>query len=196
MWVDTFFSDTAYFQHLGDTILFLMPGHDGWYRVGHDYQIIKTNDGDSLIWDDGNLMRKEKGEAFATEFIYTGYNNPFRHVWKTFKNHHTSSRKQVEYENLPYGSYYRYVVLDSENNYPTEIDKFMSDGPDHEVYIGTYLYSYRVITDIHEIPEQLKVHSVAYFNLLGQEIEKPKEGFYIERKITDKGPVSTKFYIR
>jgi hypothetical protein len=40
------------------------------------------------------------------------------------------------------------------------------------------------------------VLSVDYYDLLGRKIPKPKQGFYIERKVTDKGVFSTKHYIQ
>lgn len=41
-----------------------------------------------------------------------------------------------------------------------------------------------------------KVISVEYFDLLGRQISKPVKGFYIERKHTDKGIISTKHYVQ
>jgi len=38
------------------------------------------------------------------------------------------------------------------------------------------------------------VLSIDYFDLYGRKIPKPKQGFYIERKLTNKGIISTKYF--
>ncbi len=58
-----------------------------------------------------------------------------------------------------------------------------------------YLYEWVMQDYTVGIPEHSpEVLSTSYFNLLGQEISKPKKGFYIERKLTNKGIISTKYF--
>ena len=50
-----------------------------------------------------------------------------------------------------------------------------------------------------DIPENLDVADVIdvkYFNLLGQQIEKPMRGFYIEKQISRTGSIAKKYYIQ
>ena len=52
-------------------------------------------------------------------------------------------------------------------------------------------------TDVPEYASKLHtVLSVDYFDLYGRMIPKPNKGFYIERKITDKGIISKKYFIQ
>ena len=47
---------------------------------------------------------------------------------------------------------------------------------------------------IHEEQFPIEVLSTSYFNIVGQQIPKPITGFYIERKLTNKGVISTKYF--
>ena len=69
------------------------------------------------------------------------------------------------------------------------------------VELGFRIHLYELAMQDHtlNIPEKLisiDVLSTTYFNLLGQQIDKPTKGFYIERKVTNKGIISTKHFIQ
>jgi hypothetical protein len=194
-WIHVFPGDTAYYDHLGDTIFFNLPGFDSWYLVNEEYQIVATSKGDTLDWADDNLLEKYGMENTAAEYSYTNFANPYFNIWRTFKLNHEASYNQVEYIYFPNDNYYRYEVIDSQHNYPTEIDRYAIDPLGNETFIGTYYFYFTTILDVPEIPTYSRVFSVSYYNLLGQQIEKPKSGFYIERKVTDNGIISTKHFL-
>jgi hypothetical protein len=188
------FGDTGYFQHIGDTIWFSMQNYNGWYRVNQDYQIVESKENNSLVWELDNLIQVwEGGDILTSSYLFSDYYNPYFNVWKTFKGQYTASQNQIEHKYDLNPKYYE--VKDALHNYPTEIDEY-AIGKRSTVYTGTYYYYYTFILDVPEIPEYSKVLSVSYYNLLGQQIEKPKRGFYIERKVTDNGVISTKHYLK
>lgn len=49
---------------------------------------------------------------------------------------------------------------------------------------------------IEELPQPGNVLELRYYNILGQSITKPKQGFYIEQKITSTGTTTKKYYIQ
>ncbi len=49
------------------------------------------------------------------------------------------------------------------------------------------------IDDI-QVNNHYKILSITYYDLLGREILEPKRGFFIERKVTDKGIISKKYF--
>lgn len=60
-----------------------------------------------------------------------------------------------------------------------------------------YVYEWALQDYGVSIPEDkipIKVISTSYYNLLGQEITKPIEGYYIEIKLTNRGVISTKHF--
>lgn len=63
-----------------------------------------------------------------------------------------------------------------------------------------HLYEVVIQNSLVDIPEThstpYTIISVDYFDLLGKKILKPKKGMFIERKITNKGIFSTKYYIQ
>jgi hypothetical protein len=142
--------------------------------------------------------------------------NIFQIYWTDMNGSYT------EY-NIEYSSYlnplyqaHRYIQMDlpGSYNYPDKL--FNQDNEEIRYYdvvesIGVYPvlvsvygfgnhmfdmhYEYMVVTDIPELPsEPYTVLSVRYFDLMGREIPKPTKGFYIERKVTDKGIISTKHF--
>lgn len=60
-----------------------------------------------------------------------------------------------------------------------------------------YLYEWVMQEYAVGVPEfkyPTKILSTSYFNIFGQQIQKPKKGFYIERSLTNKGVVSKKYF--
>ena len=83
--------------------------------------------------------------------------------------------------------------MSSKNGYPLEVDFYSSEG-----YSNLLLYEYYDLTDVNDaimddIGELLKIR---YYNLFGQEIQKPAKGFFIEKKKTTNGMINKKCFIR
>ncbi len=119
--------------------------------------------------------------------------NPYYNIFKTFRGDYNTSFHQIEQLFQIGTDYSRYWnILDVSYNYPTEIELYIEG---HHAY--TYYFDYHIATKIPEKEIQpTTILSVNYFNLLGQQIPKPTRGFYIERKSTDKGIISTKYNIQ
>ena len=60
-----------------------------------------------------------------------------------------------------------------------------------------YVFDYHVSNSLTENEiDGVKIELVKYYNIMGQEIKKPKHGMYIERIQTCKGTVSKKYFIK
>lgn len=150
-------------------------------------------------WSDNNLIEVESlSNGFLTTYeYYEGILNPHYNENKYLKGtdnpigYWSGSQnmiKLIEGQN----DKVEYKVYDTLNGYPAVATIIEDDN----LFVGTVYYDYYVITGIPELPvEPARLISVSFFNILGQEIDKPRRGFYIERKITNKGIISTKYYI-
>ena len=84
-----------------------------------------------------------------------------------------------------------YSVDETLNDYPTVVTLI---APEFE---RTIYFEYNITTDVAENPaDHVTVLQTDYFDMHGRKIPKPTKGFYIERKVTDKGIISTKHFIR
>ncbi len=81
-----------------------------------------------------------------------------------------------------------FTVEDAINNYP----KFVTQEVGGKM-VGTYTFDYYMDP---EDEGDSTLLSISYHNLLGQKIEKPKHGFYIERELTTKGVVGKKYFMQ
>lgn len=194
------YSDYYYYSN-DDTVMLISHYHDNidtsYLRID-EYNDVIEYDHYNWIWEDGNCMVQiSSGEdtswyrEYYSEYINPWYdeNKYLRRATQTgtysgsynlWSIHHSSNEWELE-------------VIESIGPYPTIID-YYRDGS----LLYTYYFEYKfVITDTPEIPEELAtVLSIDYFDMLGRKIPKPKKGFYIERKTTDRGTISTKHYIR
>lgn len=192
--IETIFPDkTYYFDHAGDTIIVTdSQGGEQFYVVNEHYQITSSSNGLSMEWAVTNLVKLYYDDELQEVYLYTGFKNPYFNVFKTFKGDCYSSYSQIE-EALIVGTEYSqyWDVTDGIYNYPTEIIYYV-DG--EQPY--TFYYYYHIVTGTTET-EMLsaKTLSVSYYNLLGQRIQKPTKGFYIERKTTNQGVISNKYFI-
>jgi hypothetical protein len=86
-----------------------------------------------------------------------------------------------------------YVVDELLNSYPLIVTEYILTNPPSYRFV----FDYYIIDDIQDnISKGDIVQTVKYYNILGQEIPKPKQGLYIERKQTTDGISSRKYFIR
>jgi hypothetical protein len=159
-----------------------------YWNVWYDYE---------YNWASDNLQNIYRNDTLMLFCSYSpGYRNPFYDMNKTFR---------VD----PWGSYdFPVTIWDDINDtnliniefrghidgYPTEIDYY--DKWDNLLYTEYFIYDVNVGVE-NELPlPPFTVLSISYYDLMGRETPKPKKGFYIERKITNKGIISTKHYIQ
>lgn len=147
------------------------------------------------IWEGDNLITTERIDDYNSTFTYhDDVSNPFYNENKFSKGAWT-----------PYGSWTgSYDMIKTHTNPSVEITFTINDTlngyPLSATSMGSgtfnYTFEYYIVTGTPELPaEKEKSISISYFNLMGQEIEKPKQGFYIERKLTSIGYVSNKYFI-
>ncbi len=89
-------------------------------------------------------------------------------------------------------NYADFEIIESIDEYPTKI-KYMSDTWEQGEYIHYYYHNLADIPD--KIDEQIEILMTSYYNLQGQKINKPQKGFYIEKKLTNKGVFIRKIYM-
>ena len=136
------------------------------------------------------MNRNLVGETYnGSSYYYWNYDSSYVNPWynenKNLKLGIESSIDMPFQMNFtsPSTEIARFIVLESIEKYPTIIE-FSNDEWEVAWY---YHFYYHDLTNIYEQSiKPYEVLSISYYNLLGQEIEKPKKGFFIERKITNK----------
>jgi hypothetical protein len=185
-------SDTQ-FEYNGDSVFIVMSGDTiGIHTINEEFQIV---DGDTFVWEDGNCI-SETGNWSATfsEFI-----NPWIFAQVYLKGPYffwgLSNGSYNLHDEITFnsGNVYRMEVVQSVDEWPYRI-ALKKDGfviKDFEVQYNVF------VSNGPELPvEPYTVLSVNYFDIMGREINKPGKGLYIERKVTNKGIISTKHYIQ
>ncbi len=86
----------------------------------------------------------------------------------------------------------QFIVDELEMIYPLVVTRYTLGSPTFK-----YVFEYYIIGNIAEnvVGEEI-IESIKYFNIIGQEIQKPKKGLYIERIQSNKGIVSNKYFIK
>jgi hypothetical protein len=170
--------------------------HKNSYHINEDNEVFLsyTMDftGDTTTteiygWVFDNLIIHEIGDTMLSYAYYSAYKNPLLNENKYCKLGFISSLNYIYEDND-----YTYLLISSINDYPKEVEVYNDDDYSH-----TLTYKYHNTVDI--IESYLEPHttlSVHYFDLMGREIPKPTKGIYIERKVTDKGIISTKHFIQ
>jgi hypothetical protein len=189
-------TDSIIYKYLGtDTIK---------YFVNDNYEIINS-EGSSvfeIVWEDGNFVELFSEDSLNPTTINTyqeDYINPFYNANRTFK----SPSNLFSILDGSYNLKHQFIVFPdylmddwwvdlSTGSYPLKVDRYEEGSQWKE----SYYFEYYTVTDIPELSsEPYTVLQVNYYDLMGREIIKPSKGFYIERKSTDKGTISTKHYI-
>lgn len=169
----------------------------GTYYINSDFEMssYKMMDmGGNYLWTiyytfvNGNCTEILQPDGLIETMDYSTYINPYLNEKKYFRRAFQGSVNFMETGDF-LNSYYELVVHSSLNNFPVKVDFYI----DNELFI-TSEYEYYDFTSIGESQtyDTHKILDISYFNLLGQKIEKPVKGFYIERIINTKGAVSQK----
>jgi hypothetical protein len=195
----------TFFYYGSDSIVELYSSQpNGWntYQSGvyylnsefemTSYKVLDT-EGNNLwtyyyTYEDGNCIEISIPGVSSETMDYSSYINPHLNERKYFRRAYMGSVNYLEHGDFT-NSQIDFDVISSLNNYPEKVNYYA----DNELF-STIEYEYYDFFDVDEIltnemPEILEVH---YYNLIGQEIEKPLKGFYIERITTDKGIISSK----
>jgi hypothetical protein len=169
----------------------------GIYYINSDFEMISYNS----LYQNGNISGTtyytyENGNC--TKILYNGgqigttdyssFNNPYLNEKKYFRRGFQGSVNFLEHDSS--SNYQLDVVVNASlNNYPEMIDNYIDDELN-----STMEFEYYNFTDITPIHEIIEILEVTYYNLLGQKIDKPLKGFYIERISTPEGLFSKKKY--
>lgn len=169
---------------LGDTIR-------GVYLLDDFNHIISYEDNyatESYDWDGENCYEKIKNGNITTA-TYQSWINPFYEENKFFRLWIDGSYDFNEYT-YANGNVYQNIVIESEDGYPLYVERF-----ENNEFLFRLYFDYLEISDINEVtPSSSKVLYIEYFDIMGRRINKPDKGIYIERKTTDKGIISTKYF--
>lgn len=150
------------------------------------YQDIYTTE--SYAWDGENCIEMIRNGVILTA-TYQSWINPFYEESKYFRKGTSGSHDFSEYT-YTYGDVFQNIVIESEGDYPVYVDYYEND----ELHFKLY-FDYLETIDINETtPGADRIIDVDYFDLMGRKIPKPEQGFYIERKTTDKGIIATKYF--
>lgn len=196
------------FEYQGDSVLELREQWDGSYLLSTVFflngahQVTESKLCDNLgnyigsidyDWEMGNCVNSENSIGGQEFMEYDNLvRNPYYNENKYFKRSFLGSLNQ-----LTFGQFltvdYTFTIISTENEYPTEIEFSDSNGDTRTLY-----YEYHDPSGIGDglQAQSFEVLSVNYYNLLGQEIQKPEHGFYIEIKITSKGISGKQFFIQ
>jgi len=183
-------SDYYYYSD-DDTVMWISNSQGNtdtsYLRIDEYNEVIEYGGGYSWNWEDGNCMEEIRwGEdtSWYREY-YSEYINPWYEENKYLRRGAQTGTYSGSYNLWSIHSFYgtddvEFEVIESIGPYPTIID-YNSNGS----LLSTYYFEYKYV-----------IPSVDYFDMLGRKIAKPNKGFYIERKNTDKGIISTKRYMR
>jgi hypothetical protein len=177
-------TDTVYLISDGDTI--------EKYNIDSEFQIVE---GGTYQWEGGNCVSRS-GNWSATF-------QEFRNPWVFAQLYLKGVWWFNGFTNGSYNLQDKITLLDG-TEFTMEVTQSIDEWP-YQVYlkiegmvIREFIIEYRdLVGDIPEIPsETATILQVDYYDLMGREIPKPTKGFYIERKVTDKGIISTKHFIQ
>lgn len=165
------------------------------YYIDSENKIIGTPGGTTFNWEGENMVSEVYSDGKTNIITYhDNMENPHFKEYKYYRWKYRGSHSFIKRIDFFDGSTEELVVTEKINNYPRIVD-FYKDS----LHIIRYTYEYIEMPNSIETPTDpgsFVVLSVHYYNLMGQEIEKPRKGFYIERKITDKRIISTKHYLQ
>lgn len=194
------------FDYYGDDSIveFTSSQANGWntyksgiYYLNSDFEMssykVLDIDGNYLwtiyyTYDNGNCTEILQPDGLKETMNYGSYLNPILNERKYFRRAYQGSVNLIEFGDFR-NAQYEFVVNSSLNNYPVIVDFYL----DNELF-STIEHEYFDLTAVEEnqIDDPSNIIDVTYFNLLGQKIEKPTKGFYIERNHTTNGIISKK----
>lgn len=126
--------------------------------------------------------------GISDKMEYSSYLNPYLKENKYFKHNYMGSINFMKH-----GAFsiwiQDYIVQSSINNYPEKVDLYINDE-----LRGTQTFEYYDRTSVKTFNTMTKILDISYYNLFGQKINKPEQGFYIEVIRTNKGTNSIKKY--
>lgn len=189
----TYFEDSANsFSHWNEntTVFLFNEGYEVYLQK--NYGSMGENWGNiTYAWENRNCVLANYSTGQTETITYDeDYLNPFENENKFLKRSFQGSKNFMSHGEFISFTYDQ-TVQNSLNAYPTEVD--FTDGNENR----TIYFDYYNFTGIENelIDKDVRVIDIRYFNLLGQQIEIPTKGFYLECKITDKGVISKKFLI-
>lgn len=144
-------------------------------------------------WEDGNLMDVSfyNGNIWTFDY-FTEYKNPYENENKYMKRSLYASGSYAS--DADFTDYiWKFQVLSHINGYPVEVELYKDGELNRNI-----LFEYHNVTNVEVLAANLEyeVLDIMYYNISGQKINKPDKGFYIERKHTDKGMFSKKYFIQ
>lgn len=201
---DTLLSYMGLYLEYYDDVIALLVDNDPPALVSrlymHDngdshYRIIENEEQDYFIyeWNEmSNMTILGTDFGYGAVYIYGSYLNPLYQSKKSYKITYESSVNFIDYYVEDDGDTHVYQVVESIENYPTRVNYYIND-----VHRSVYIYEYNIVSDVGEnILGNYTVISIDYYDIMGRKISKPEKGFYIERKTTNKGIISTKYFIQ
>jgi hypothetical protein len=179
------------FQYIPDTIYCIQDNEITW-----KYDINDQNcylNGGQFIWENGNCV--EYLNTWYAAF-YEEYKNPWFHSSKFFRRQESYGLRSgnvnlVQSKVYPGWEYFTMSVIESLGEWPTQIIYSYTNG---STTILIEYYDWIPVNIEENPPNHILPISTEYYDLLGRRISKPDQGFYIERKITDMGMISTKIF--
>lgn len=186
-------NETENFFYTTDTVYKI---YDNGYTVKFDVNGEHCFlNGGNYSWENGNCV-EYVGHWSAT--FYEQYRNPWLHGSYYFRRsdehgmwsgHFNLVQKVIypDFEN------FNLEVIESIGEWPTKIELSWNTG----MTIVNIEYYDWISMDLQEtFPEHEKTLSLDYYDLMGRIITKPKKGFYIERKVTNKGTICKKYFVK
>ena len=146
---------------------------------------------DYYTWENENIIAQDYLGGHVDYTYYDDILNPRYNKNSMFKVESFNYLSSIKAAGSPYE--YIYFIDEAINSYPLIVTRFQSGNTP----IFRSVFEYDIISEVQEnLPKEEIVLSIKYYNILGQEIEKPRQGFYIERKHTTKGMFSKKYNIK
>lgn len=168
---------------------------DSNYRV-YRLKKIKTNYTLTFdfTWENENIVEVYDGTTTYSCEYFSEYINPWYQENRFLRSYAKRGFTSGSYNLLKTihfgpGTDVNFEVIESDGPFPIKVTENGSQ---------SYHFYYRnTLTGIPNLSSDPQtVLSVGFYDLMGRKISKPVQGFYIERKTTDKGVISTKYFIQ
>lgn len=197
---------TMQFEYQGDSVMEYREQNDGSFLLSMVYflngahEVVEMkmcdNNGNyigsiSLEWEFGNCIHSLNSIGGEEFMVYDEYvRNPFLNENKFFKRGFPGSYNQLTYGDF-ISAEYEMTIINTVNDFPTEIEFSDSNGNERTLYYE-YFDPSGIADELYS--RHVEILDVIFYNALGQQIQKPEQGFYIEKVITSRGSFTKKYF--
>lgn len=196
-----------YLEYFDDSVIRTKNYKRKVYYINDNHCVYKaykmSSSGDTITyeyaWYNGNMVELYKDSVLQYNCsYYTEYINPWYAENRFLRSNSIRGFMSGSYNllksiNYPSGYKKTFEVVDHDGPFPTKVREHRG-GRSTDFY---HFYYRSMIVNTPELAsDPTEIFSIDYYDVMGRKIQKPKRGFYVEIKITEKGVIRNKYYIQ